>query len=278
MITPQSLRFALNHMTVPQFSLPEFFALASRLGIAEVEIRNDIEGQPILDGTLAADIRLMAKDAGVRIITINALQRFNEWNATRAEEAKALVRYAAECGSGGLVLVPKNDGTGCADGERQANVWTALKGIRRILDDSGVTGLVEALGFKISSLRSKREAVEAIHDIDGAKTFRLTHDTFHHHLSGEPELFPEMTGLVHISGVRNPDVSIEDMRDPHRVLVDAHDRLGNVEQIAALRRAGYAGPYSYEPFADELRHLTDPAAAIKASMTFIETELSAMAA
>ena len=42
-----SLRFALNHMVAPHLPLAEFFALARRLGLADVEIRNDLAGQPL---------------------------------------------------------------------------------------------------------------------------------------------------------------------------------------------------------------------------------------
>lgn len=269
----RALRFALNHMSAPQLPLREFFALARRMGVNEVEIRNDIAGQAILDGTSAQTVRAMAADAGVSILTINALQRFNHWTPDRQREAQALVDYAQECGSAALILVPANDGTGLADGERQDNVLRALKALKPILEDAGVIGLVEPLGFEICSLRSKREAVQAIRAVGGT-AFRITHDTFHHHLAGEPDLFPEVTGLVHVSGVSDPNVSVGDMRDAHRVLVDAGDRLGNVEQVAALLAAGYGGPFSFEPFADELRTLSDPAAAIRKSMDFIEAQLT----
>jgi 2-keto-myo-inositol isomerase len=50
------LRFALNHMTAPQLGLSDFFALAARLPLGDVEIRNDIAGKPMLDGTSAAKV------------------------------------------------------------------------------------------------------------------------------------------------------------------------------------------------------------------------------
>lgn len=270
------MRFALNHMAAPQLPLANFFALARRLGIFDVEIRNDIAGQAILDGTSAATVRAAAKDAGVNIITINTLQRFNEWTPQRTDEAKALADYARECGSAALILVPTNDGRG--DGERQANLRRALEGLQPILDAAGVTGLVEPLGFAVCSLSSKREAAEGIGAIGGEKSFKITHDTFHHHLAGEPDIFPELTGLVHISGVEDKSLAVADMRDAHRVLVGPADRLGNVEQLRALFAAGYAGPVSFEPFAEELRHLVDPAKAVGASMDFIRAELMSEAA
>ncbi|MCF3638878.1 TIM barrel protein [Rhizobium sp. TRM95111] len=264
-----SLPFALNHMTAPGLSLDAFFALAASLGIGSVEIRNDLDGNAILDGTTPAEVKALAERHGLAIISINALQRFNEWSPARADEARDLIAYAAACGAKALVLVPKNDGTGTADGERQANLRAALAALKPMLHAAGVVGLVEPLGFEICSLRSKREAAEAIAAIGGGATFRLVHDTFHHHLAGEPELFPALTGLVHISGVDDPTVSVSDMRDPHRVLVGEGDRLDNAGQIRALRAQGYAGPLSFEPFAPSVHGLADPQAAVAASMAFI---------
>jgi 2-keto-myo-inositol isomerase len=269
----RALRYAFNHMVAPQLTLREFFALARRVGVNEVEIRNDIVGQAILDGTPAQTVRALAEEAGVLILTINALQKFNHWTPERQREAQALVDYAQECGSSALILVPANDGTGLGDGERQDNLLRAVKALKPMLEDAEITGLVEPLGFEICSLRSKREAVQAIRAVGGT-SFRITHDTFHHHLAGQPELFPELTGLVHISGVSDPDVTVSTMRDAHRVLVDVNDRLGNVAQIAALLAAGYGGPFSFEPFAEELRTLGDPASAIRKSMDFIEAQLT----
>lgn len=273
-----NLRFAINHIAAPQLDLQAFFALARGLGINDVEIRNDIAGWPIVDGTPADTVRSLAEEADVSIITINALQRFNQWTADREAEAVALAQYCRDCGSAALILVPVNDGSGMADGERQANLKDALSALKPILADHGITGLVEPLGFEICSLASKREAAAGIEAVDGNATFRLTHDTFHHHLAGEPDLFPELTGLIHISGVAEPGLAVRDMRDAHRVLVDSRDGLGNVEQIRALLAGGYSGPVSFEPFAEELRTLPDPARALRDSMDFIRAELASKAA
>ena len=83
-----SVRYALNHMAAPALKIDSFFALAKSLGIDSVEIRNDLSGNAILDGTKPAEIKAAAERHGVTTISINALQRFNEWNETRAAEAK----------------------------------------------------------------------------------------------------------------------------------------------------------------------------------------------
>lgn len=271
-MTTTSPRFALNHMTAPRLSPEAFFALAGELGLDAVEIRNDLEGNAILDGTPPARIRSLATDAGIRILSINALQRFDDWRAERANEAAALADYAAACGAEALVLVPTNDGS------EPDRLNAALEGLKAILQGRGLIGLVEPLGFATCSLRLKSKAAEAIRAVEGTDTFRLVHDTFHHHLAGESEMFPELTGLVHISGVDNPDVAVDDMRDADRVLVTENDRLGNIEQIRELRRAGYDGYLSFEPFAAEVQALDDPKPALTASMTLVGQGASTTAA
>ncbi|MCQ4631177.1 TIM barrel protein [Shinella sp. CPCC 100929] len=268
-----ALTFALNHMTAPALTLDAFFALAVSLGMTSVEIRNDLDGNAILDATTPAEVKALAARHGLTIISINALQRFNEWTPARAAEAKELIDYASACGARALVLVPKNDGTGQADGERQANLREALTALNPLLDAAGIIGLVEPLGFEICSLRSKREAVEAIKAVGGEQTFRLVHDTFHHHLAGEPDLFADLTGLVHISGVEDPAVSVSDMRDGHRVLVGPMDRLGNISQIKALLAAGYSGPLSFEPFSPAVHDVGDPQAAVAESVAFLRENI-----
>lgn len=267
-------RFSLNHMTTPQLAVQDFFALSKSLGIQAVEIRNDLRDNAIIDGTSAEQVKQWAEEAGVKILSINALQRFNQWTPERAVEAMELADYAQACGSEALVLVPVNDGSGCEEGERQANLTTALAALKPILAERGLIGLVEPLGFEICSQRSKKEVVDAIHAVEGANVFRMVHDTFHHHLAGEGLFFPESTGLVHISGVADEGVAVSEMRDPHRVFVDASDKLGNVEQIHTLLQQGYKGYFSFELFSSEVHQLPKPAKAIQASVDYIRKGLA----
>lgn len=264
-------RFALNYMATPSLDLEAFFALARALEMDGVEIRNDLEGVAVADGTPPEPVRAAATAADLSILSVNALQRFNDWTAALETEATRLADYAAACGAQGIVLVPTCDGSP-AD---RAKLEAALSALAPILAERALTGLVEPLGFCFCSLRSKSDAVAAIEAVAGETTFRLVHDTFHHHLAGEADLFPQMTGLVHISGVTDPGVGVSDMRDPHRVLVDAADRLDNVGQIAALREGGYLGPLSFEPFAPSVHGLTDLEAALRESTAYIAARLSA---
>ena len=261
------LAFALNHMVAPRLGLVPFFDLARRLGVGTVEIRNDLPGVALADGTEPAAVRAEAEGAGLAIASINALYPFDVWTAERVERARALVAAASASGARGIVLCPLNDPAHRAsDDERLAGLRAALSGLKPLLARAGVTGLVEPLGFAECTLRLKREAVEAIRDVDGAGTFALVHDTFHHHVAGEAEVFPEMTGLVHVSGVVDPALGPERMRDPHRTLVDARDLIDNAGQVRALVAGGYRGPVSFEPFAPEVHARSDIAAALRDSM------------
>ncbi|SCX29086.1 MULTISPECIES: TIM barrel protein [Agrobacterium] len=261
------MRFAINHITAPKLSLVDFFAAARNLGLTEVEIRNDLPD--IVNTIPAAEVKAAAQKAGVDIISINALYPFNVWSGDLPKKAVALADYAAASGAKALVMCPLNDGTEVSFDD----LAVALIAMKPILQERGLIGLVEPLGFPISSLRTKKEALRAIDAADGGDVYKLMHDTFHHHLAGETEFFPDRTGLVHISGVVDPDVYVNDMLDAHRVLVDSKDRLENIAQIKAMNAGGYQGPYSFEPFADEVHELSDPEVSVRESMDYVSSRL-----
>ncbi len=260
------MRFSLSHILAPRQSPAEFFAMARALGVTDVEIRNDT---PNVVGTVApSEVKAAAQAAGVNLLSINALYPFNVWNDERRAQTERLADYAAACGAKAMLICPLNDGTPVS----QEDVITALKAIKPILESRGIQGLVEPLGFPVSSLRHKADAIAAIQAAGGEGLFKLVHDTFHHHLASETELYPEWTGLVHISGVADTDVTVDKMLDAHRVLVDQRDRLGNVPQIRALQAAGYNGPFSFEPFATEVQELADPQTALADSMAWLREQ------
>jgi 2-keto-myo-inositol isomerase len=261
------VRFALNHIAAPKVALADFLAMARDLGLTEVELRNDL---PDVVGTVPpGEVRAAAEKAGVTLVSINALYPFNVWSGDLPARAIALADYAQAAGARALVMCPLNDGTPVA----RADLVAALVAMAPILRARGLIGLVEPLGFPISSLRTKAEALAAIDAAGAADVYRLVHDTFHHHLAGETEIFADRTAIVHISGVVDPAVAVGDMLDPHRVLVDGADRLRNLPQIRALLAAGFDGPYSFEPFAPEVHDLADPAAALGESIDYLQAQI-----
>lgn len=268
---------ALNHMTVARMGFVQMLDAAAALGCAGVEVRNDLP-QPLFDGLDPGVAGQMARDRSLRILALAEVKRFNDWSEAKAAEALALMKIAVACGAEAVSLIPRNDNLGMGNGERQANLRVALRALKPMLEDHGLVGLVEPLGFEICALRYKAEAVEAIEALGATGRFKLVHDTFHHHLAHGGPIFAGHTGIIHISGVTDPALAVGEMGDQHRVLVDAADRLGNVAQIVALEAAGYAGAISFECFAPQVHALADPVAAIGASFDFIRDSLPKAAA
>ncbi len=268
---------ALNHMTVARLSYVQLLDRATVLGCVGIEVRNDLP-QPLFDGIDPVQAGEMARAKGLRILALAEVKRFNDWSATKSAEALALMKIAVACGAEAVSLIPRNDNLGLGNGERQANLRVALRDLKPMLEDHNLIGLVEPLGFEICALRYKSEAVEAIEALNATGRFKLVHDTFHHHLAHEVPIFAAHTGIIHISGVNDPDLGVNEMADQHRVLVDAADRLNNVAQIRALQAAGYTGPISFEAFAPQTHALANPVAAIAASFDYIGAQLAAQAA
>ncbi len=271
----QPLRFALNRMVAPRLPLAEFIDLAVSLKADAIEIRNDLKGVEIEDGTPAHVVRELCAARGITVLSINALYPFDVWNDERRAQTLKLAAYARESGAQGLVMCPLNDrGDPRTAAERNAGLRTALTELAPILREHGLLGFVEPLGFEECSLRRKRTAVDAIKAIGGLDVFRLVHDTFHHHLAGEQEFFAQQTGLVHISGVEDDEAPLNTIRDGHRVLVGEGDILGNAAQIETLLSSGYSGYLSFEPFADSVHSLADVREALGASMAHLQASLS----
>lgn len=270
-------QFALNHMTVARLGFRELVALATHLGCVGIEVRTDLP-QPLFDGLHPAEAGDMVRTAGLRLLALAEVKRFNDWSDDNAAEALALMKIARAAGAEAVSLIPRNDNHGMGNGERQAALRVALKALRPMLEDHGLIGMVEPLGFEICALRLKSEAVEAMEAVGGTGLFKLVHDTFHHTLAHGGPIFPAHTGIVHVSGVVDQGVGLADMRDPHRVLVTPADRLGNIDQIAALQAAGWDGPVSFEAFSPEVHALPDPVAALERSFGTIRKGLAALAA
>jgi 2-keto-myo-inositol isomerase len=268
------INFSINRISAPRLPFKDYLAMCQRLGVSTIEIRNDLTGTEISDGTRPGVLKAAAEQAGVTIRSINALYPFDVFDAELEKKALQLAAYARDCGAQALVMCPLNsrdDKRSAA--ERRTDLVHALKQLRVILDDHGVLGLVEPLGFEECSLRRKSDAVNAIYEAAGEKHFRLVHDTFHHYLAGEDIFYPDLTGLVHVSGVESVKLEDKQMRDGHRVLVGEADRLGNIRQLKILLERGYDGVVSFEPFATEIMEASDSEALLKASMDYIRTAL-----
>ena len=99
----------------------------------------------------------------------------------------------------------------------------------------------------------------------------MTHDTFHHFVAGEAQVFGSRTGLIHVSGVTDKKYTIDTMRDAQRVLVDANDMIDNRGQVQRLMADGYKGYVSFEPFGPEVHKSKRIARDLARSMDYLES-------
>jgi 2-keto-myo-inositol isomerase len=277
----QDIKFALNHIATPGLESRALIDLAARLGCGGVELRNDLADKgltdrPFFEGGSPGAVGAYARDKGIRLLGLSEVYGFNRWSDDMKAKVELLLAQAKESGAETISLIPSNDGAQEGSETRLAGLRGSLAAIRPMLENAGIKALVEPLGFTTSSLRLKREAVDAIAAVGGDDVFRLVHDTFHHHLAGEKDYFPEMTGIVHISGVVDPALQAEEMQDGHRILVDGKDRLGNIDQIEALSQLGYDGAYSYEPFAQSVQSDRNLENGLRESMRFIREKLGVL--
>jgi 2-keto-myo-inositol isomerase len=254
--------FALNRIACPGLGLEDFFRLAREAGLAKVELRNDLAGARVTDGLSPARAASLARNEGVAIISINALQKFNgKAVAGRvASDLQRLLELASTLRCPAIVLCPNNDPADVRDAAtRRSETVEALAALGRLFAGRGVLGCVEPLGFAESSLASVSAAAAAVKE-SGQSCYRILHDTFHHYLGPDGSTDAgagcdvRSIGLVHASGVET-QLAKELIRDEHRVLVSAADLTGCREQVRRLVELGYDGDISFEPFSPAVKGL-----------------------
>ena len=259
-------------MTAPGLTRRELLSLAARAGCVGVEFRNDIDlpGKP---SEKPADIARLATKMQLRVLAVAEVKAFTRFSDRVLKDTTGLIELAREIGGESIVFIPANDGSGQTGTDL---LVVALRECAPLLRDAGLLGMVEPLGFVSSTLRTKRRLVDAIEAAGCDDCFRLVHDTFHHHIAGETCFFPDLTGVVHISGVVAAGMDKSDMQDEHRIEVNQDDRLGSLGQLKTLMDRGYSGPVSYELFAPNIhQHEHDDLSALLArSMEYVRNSLS----
>lgn len=260
------MKLALNRTCAPGLSLPAFIALAQRVGVQAVEIRNDIEGREFADGTPAAEVRARIDDAGLKVASVNALQRFNDWTPARAEEANRLAAYTAALGAPGIVLCPVHTPEDWDEARAERQLRDGLTALAPILKAHGVIGYVEPLGMTHSTMKRQAMAVTAMEEVGGP--YQLCYDTFQFFRCGDDQLFPRHIGLAHMSGI-TAEVAPGTLVEPQRGLIFPGDRVGNIAQLQALKATGYNGFVSMEPFDPAVQSDPDLAQHLRASLDYV---------
>ena len=268
------LAIGLNHKTIPCTSTFSVLDAARDMGCVGVELRNDLQS-PLFDGQAPAGIRNPAASKGLGVLALAGVYGFKDNTEDTRTQVQSLITLAKGCCAEAIALIPRIDEAPVPRDVQRDRLHASLAALRSVFEQSGITGLIEPLGFPNSSLRFKADVRAVLNDMQNPTCFALIHDTFHHALAGEAEVFAKDTKIVHISGVTDPTVTFADMTDAHRGLVDNQDRLGNIDQIAQLRAQGYDGPFSFEVFSDDVHALEDPVAHIAKSTKFITAQIAA---
>jgi 2-keto-myo-inositol isomerase len=256
---------ALNQKSCVELPFEAFLKVATDAGCIGVEPRNDL-GRPFFDGIAPAEAAAMAQRYGLRLLGLSEVYGFNVWDDERAAQIAALLETAEASGAETVSLIP------CVDDRQAMPLVEVLREMVPMFKGRSVVPLIEPIGFATSSIRCKAPLVRAI-DRVAPDLFRMVHDTFQHCISGETELFPELTGMLHISGISDPNVMLDHQQDAHRIWVDADDRCGNITQIAALLNGGYQGGVSFECTAPH-NFGPDGLAKMQASFAYIERALA----
>jgi 2-keto-myo-inositol isomerase len=273
-------RFALNRIACPSLGLEDFFRFTADLDLSKVEIRNDLPGGAVIDGMPPAKAAELAQRHGIRILTINALQKFNLKAAQTKNQAEleTLLELAAALHCTAIVMCPNNDTQDHRDARtRIEETVGALKAFGPSFAKQGIQGWVEPLGFAESSLSSIVVAGEVVKR-SGYDCYRIVYDTFHHYLGPDTEkdivgtFASSQAGLIHVSGVEAP-IPKEKCRDEQRVLLSPADRMGSREQIARMISLGYAGDISFEPFSADVQRMSRDAlaAALTESIEYLRS-------
>jgi 2-keto-myo-inositol isomerase len=197
-------RFALNRIACPSLGLEEFFSFAARLGIGKVELRNDLPGGEVLDGMSPSRAAALADRYGVRVVTVNALQKFDlaAGRPARMKELEKLLDLSAEVRCPAVVLCPTNDKKDARDpAARMRETVEALAAYGPLFASRGMLGFVEPLGFGECAVQSILAAGEAIVQ-SGFACFRTVYDTFHHYLG--PDKDQDLPRAAPMMGLSRP--------------------------------------------------------------------------
>ena len=153
------LPIGINHVSVPAMGFDALMGLAKSLGCSGVELRNDL-ALSLASPQSLTDARSAAENAGQEIFSLAEVKSFNEWSDAKAREADTLMAMAVRCGATCISLIPRNDGMGLANGERQAKLRIALRELKPMLEAHDLIGWLSRSGSntarcRISQRRSK---------------------------------------------------------------------------------------------------------------------------
>lgn len=253
-------RFGLNGATTGEHvDIETDIRVAGEAGYQAVELRDTkIERYLGSGGTLPA-LRGRLRDAGVEVLSINALEDSTLRTGARLEEILARCRvfceWARALDAPYVVAVPSflaQGEAGSMDAGMRSQTVAALAAMAAVARAFGVKVGFEFLGFPTCSVNTLR-AARGILDEVGDPTVGLVVDTFHFYAGGSR--LEDLDGLdgsrvfiVHLDDAEPGDPA--GLGDSHRLL-PGEGVIPLKPMIARLEDAGYRGAYSLELFRPE---------------------------
>lgn len=235
--------FALNHITARQLSIPALFELAAGLGMAGVELRNDLEGAASIWENDPREVAALAKRCEVAVVTVAQLNAFDRWDDERLAEAERLADWAQAAGADAVMLSPTLDGSLLTEASRTVALREALLGLEPVLTSRGLVGSIEPTSVDGSSVTSHNDVVRALDGLfEDAHPFRIAYDSAQWFRASDKSLAPELVSVVQVSGIDDRASHTDDQR----VLPGPDDVTDAVGQVRMLRDADVAAPVSFE--------------------------------
>jgi|DewCreStandDraft_3_1066083.scaffolds.fasta_scaffold00223_1 2-keto-myo-inositol isomerase len=250
------MRFGLNGATTGKADLLLDIRVAAEAGYQFLEIRDTkLEGY-LQEGGTIRDLVRSFEEAGVRPLSINALERSTLGTPAELEAALARLRTLCEWAESldcpYVVAVPSPLEAPMARQEIASRTAEALRRMAGVAEEYGIKVGFEFLGFSTSSVNTLELAEETV-DRAGDRSVGLVIDAFHFYVGGSSwsaleALDPRKVFIVHLDDA-------EDL--PRHLLTDAHRVLpgdGVIplrELVGRLEARGYRGPYSIELFRPE---------------------------
>jgi 2-keto-myo-inositol isomerase len=250
--------FGLNSWTTGDaVGLRDDLRVAAAAGYRFVEMRDaKIEAYLESGGSLAA-LRDQARDAGLRILSVNTLDDSTYATGARLEEVAAQCRRLAvwaEALDCPYIIVgpsyPPQPGIVLPDVHERA--VAALARYAGVAAEQGRRIAFEYHGYARCTINRLDQATAILDDL-GDPQVGIVIDAFHFHVGGSSlddlaALDPDRLLIVHLADVDHGDRSR--LGKPNRVL-PGDGVLPLAPLVDAVQRTGYDGPYSLELFREE---------------------------
>lgn len=270
------MRPCLSQSTLMKVPTETFLRAAARAGFADVELRFSC-----LEETLAfqpaREIRTLAADLGLRLVTLNSLEEFSlfpDENATLMDyHVDSLLETCRLLEVPVLVTVPSRLAAPLPAPEIRARTAERLRHYARQAARLGVTLAFEPIGTPGYSVRTTAEALAIVREV-ARDNVRLTLDTINAYQGGDtPAAWrPVPADLLSIVHFHDSEPGPVDRLSLSSRILPGEGVIDLRGFVAALRERGYGGPLSVELFNERVWAMA-PDEAARAAMTSLQPYL-----